>query len=61
VGGDVFQDLALFDLEHDPAEKNNVAGEHPDVVERLQKLANKMKAEMPSPSNPRPANRRRKS
>ena len=32
-------ELSLFDLEFDPAETTNVADKHPDVVERLQKLA----------------------
>ncbi|QDU75048.1 Arylsulfatase [Bremerella volcania] len=31
--------LALFDLESDVGEQNNVLEEHPDVVQRLQKLA----------------------
>ena len=28
----------LFHLAHDPSERFNIAGEHPDVVERLVKL-----------------------
>jgi hypothetical protein len=36
---------ALFDLEKDPAEGHNVAAENPEVVERLQKLAEALKAE----------------
>jgi arylsulfatase A-like enzyme len=32
-------DLALFDLEADPGETKNVAAGHPDVVDRLKKLA----------------------
>jgi arylsulfatase A len=31
--------LALYNLESDPSEKNNIAADHPDVVARLQKLA----------------------
>jgi len=37
-------DLALFDLETDPAEQRNVAGQHPEVVRRLQGHAEKLKA-----------------
>jgi len=32
-------ELALFNLEADPGESKNVASDHPDVVERLSKLA----------------------
>ena len=32
-------ELALFDLQSDPAETSNVAGQHPDVVQRLEQLA----------------------
>jgi arylsulfatase A-like enzyme len=32
-------ELALFDLEKDPGETTNVAAAHPEVVQRLQKLA----------------------
>lgn len=32
-------ELSLFDLETDPGELNNVAAAHPDIVERLSKLA----------------------
>jgi arylsulfatase A-like enzyme len=32
-------ELALYNLQSDPSEKTNVAAEHPDVVARLQKLA----------------------
>jgi arylsulfatase A len=32
-------DLALYDLEADIGERNNVAAQHPDVVERLKQLA----------------------
>ena len=32
-------ELALFDLESDPGETRNVAAQHPDVVQRLQQLA----------------------
>ena len=33
--------LALYDLSADPGELSDVAGRHPDVVERLKKLADK--------------------
>lgn len=32
-------ELALYDLKADPGEQNNVAAEHPEQVERLQKIA----------------------
>lgn len=32
-------ELSLFDLETDPGEQNNVSAAHPDIVERLSKLA----------------------
>ena len=38
--------LALFDLESDVAETTDVAGEHPDVVAKLQKLGDRMRAEL---------------
>jgi arylsulfatase A-like enzyme len=36
---------ALYDLEKDSAEEHNVAADHPEVVERLRKLAEQAKAE----------------
>jgi arylsulfatase A-like enzyme len=38
--------LALFDLESDPAETTNVAAQHPDVVQRLQQLAEVARADL---------------
>jgi len=38
--------LALFDLENDVAETTDVAAEHPDVVAAIQKLADRMRAEL---------------
>ncbi|HEY9047441.1 MAG TPA: sulfatase [Ohtaekwangia sp.] len=37
--GDAAAPGSLFDLESDPAEQKNVAREHPDIVEKLKKLA----------------------
>jgi arylsulfatase A-like enzyme len=39
-------DLALFDLEADAAETTDVAKEHPEVVERLKKLADRAREEL---------------
>jgi arylsulfatase A-like enzyme len=39
-------DLALFDLENDVGETTDVAARHPDVVERLKKLADKARADL---------------
>lgn len=38
--------LALYDLEADIGEKTNVADKHPDVVKRLQALADKMREDL---------------
>jgi arylsulfatase A len=38
--------LALFDLEKDISEQHDVSGEHPDVVERLLGLAEKMRQDL---------------
>jgi arylsulfatase A-like enzyme len=38
--------LALFDLEADPGETTDLAKEHPDVVDRLKDLAQRMRADL---------------
>jgi arylsulfatase A-like enzyme len=38
--------LALFNLQDDPGETRDVAKEHPEIVERLQKLAEPMRKEL---------------
>jgi arylsulfatase A-like enzyme len=38
--------LALFNLKEDVGETTNVADQHPDVVARLQRLADRMRAEL---------------
>ena len=38
--------LALFDLENDVGETTNVADQYPDVVAKIQKLANAMRADL---------------
>jgi arylsulfatase A-like enzyme len=38
--------LALFDLETDPGETNNVIDQHPDVVAKINRLADRMRAEL---------------
>ena len=38
--------LALFDLEADPGEKSDLAETHPDVVKRLEKLAERAREEL---------------
>ncbi|MFZ5831387.1 MAG: sulfatase [Planctomycetota bacterium] len=39
-------ELALFNLEGDPGETKNLAADHPDVVERLSRLAEPARAEL---------------
>lgn len=38
--------LALYDLEKDPGEQHNLATHHPDVVQRLARLAEPIRAEL---------------
>jgi len=45
-------ELSLYDLETDPAESKDVAAEHPDVVERLTKLADDARRELPEKPQP---------
>jgi arylsulfatase A-like enzyme len=39
-------ELALFDLEKDPGETENVLEQHPDVVAKIKSLADQMRAEL---------------
>jgi arylsulfatase A len=39
-------DLALYNLETDIGEQHNVAAQHPDIVERLQRLADAMRQDL---------------
>ena len=38
--------LELFDLDNDPSESINVAGKHPEVVRRLQRLADEARKDL---------------
>lgn len=57
VAGDAGKTPRLYDLDTDIGERTNLAGEHPDIVARLQALAAKMDAEIggASPTARRPA------
>ncbi len=39
-------DVALYDLENDIGEQHNAADEHPDIVEKLQRLADAMRKDL---------------
>jgi arylsulfatase A-like enzyme len=39
-------DLSLFDLENDRGETTNVADQHPEIVAQIQRLADRMRAEL---------------
>lgn len=45
--GDPPQEMMLFDLESDPTEQHNVGDQHPEVVQRLKGLYDKMNAQVP--------------
>jgi arylsulfatase A-like enzyme len=45
--------LALFDLERDPGETTDVAASHPDIVQRLQQLAEAARADLGDPATRR--------
>lgn len=38
--------LALYDLDNDPGETRNIATDHPEIVARLQKLAEPIRQEL---------------
>jgi arylsulfatase len=40
------QPQALYDLSRDPGETEDLSAKHPDIVERLQKLAATMRADL---------------
>jgi hypothetical protein len=40
----------LFDMEADPSEQHDVAGAHPDVVQRLKSMFDRMMLEAPKTS-----------
>ena len=40
------QPLALYDLSKDPAEKTNVAENHPEVMKKLLQMADKARKEL---------------
>lgn len=40
------QKMALYDISRDPGESEDVAAQHPDIVEKLQKLAAGMRADL---------------
>ena len=44
--GDLFNELALFDVKADAAEQHNVADQHPRVVARLKALADRYRGEL---------------
>jgi uncharacterized sulfatase len=45
--GDAGKPLMLFDLESDPAEQRDVAASHPDVVQRLKAMFDKLDVQAP--------------
>lgn len=47
--GDAPREGMLFDLENDPGEQHDVSAQHPEVVERLRALFDKVNREVPPP------------
>jgi arylsulfatase A-like enzyme len=52
VAGDAPKPMMLFDMEADPAETRDISADHPDVVQRLQKLFEKINADAPKAGPP---------
>jgi hypothetical protein len=50
--GDPAKPMMLFDLETDPSEQRDVAAEHPEVVQRLKAVFDKMEAEAKAIARP---------
>lgn len=53
--GDASREMMLFDLENDPGEQRDVAGEYPDVVRRLKGHFDRLNAEVPAAAPRAPA------
>ena len=47
IGGDGPGEMMLFDIENDPAEQHDVAGQYPEVVEQLHAIYKKYAAQIP--------------
>jgi uncharacterized sulfatase len=52
--GDPPREMMLFDMEQDPGEQHDVAAQHPDVVQRLKAMFDKMNDAVPAPPPARP-------
>ncbi|MBC7928644.1 MAG: hypothetical protein H7039_23625 [Bryobacteraceae bacterium] len=50
--GDAPKAFMLFDLEADPSEQHEVSSAHPEVVQRLRSLFDKMNAQVPKAGAP---------
>jgi uncharacterized sulfatase len=53
MGGDGPENMMLFDIETDPAEQRDVSKKHPEVVERLKSIYEKIVAQVPEFARPR--------
>jgi uncharacterized sulfatase len=56
IAGDDPKNMMLFDIEADPAEKQDVSKQHPDVVKRLKALYDKTLAQVPKFGRPKQFN-----
>ena len=53
IGGDGPKNMMLFDIEADPAEQRDVSKKHPEVVERLKSIYEKIVTQVPEFKRPR--------
>jgi arylsulfatase A-like enzyme len=53
IGGDGPKDMMLFDIETDPAEQHDLSKKHPEVVEHLKSIYDKIVTEVPQFKQPR--------